>query len=103
MGAREEILGRIRQAVRGAPEVEIPRGYRTAPPVDDLARPVRRAGARLPRHRARAARRRGARRDHRAGTGAPHGDPRRTPARMVGGAPSPPAGRWPNWTPPTAS
>ncbi|GAA4532518.1 LutC/YkgG family protein [Nonomuraea ferruginea] len=37
MGAREEILGRIRQAVRGAPEVEIPRGYRTAPPVDDLA------------------------------------------------------------------
>ncbi|HLU71523.1 MAG TPA: LUD domain-containing protein [Nonomuraea sp.] len=36
MGAREEILGRIRQAVRGAPEVEIPRAYRTAPQVDDL-------------------------------------------------------------------
>ncbi|MFG1945485.1 lactate utilization protein C [Nonomuraea sp. NPDC048826] len=37
MGAREEILGRIRQAVRGAPEVEIPRAYRTAPQVDDTA------------------------------------------------------------------
>lgn len=40
MGAREEILGRIRQAVRGAPEVRIPRAYRTAsarrPHVDDL-------------------------------------------------------------------
>ncbi|MDA0638317.1 LUD domain-containing protein [Nonomuraea sp. MCN248] len=36
MGAREEILGRIRQAVRGAPEVRIPRAYRPAPPVDDL-------------------------------------------------------------------
>ncbi|WP_049570048.1 LutC/YkgG family protein [Nonomuraea sp. SBT364] len=36
MSAREEILGRIRQAVRDAPEVGIPRGYRTAARVDDL-------------------------------------------------------------------
>ncbi|WP_327105812.1 LutC/YkgG family protein [Nonomuraea glycinis] len=36
MNAREEILGRIRQAVRDAPEVEIPRAYRTRPPVADL-------------------------------------------------------------------
>ena len=30
MTARERILGRVRAAVAGAPEVEIPRGYRTA-------------------------------------------------------------------------
>ncbi|WP_336210090.1 LutC/YkgG family protein [Nonomuraea sp. LPB2021202275-12-8] len=36
MSAREEILGRIRAAVRGAPEVDIPRAYRTQPWVDDL-------------------------------------------------------------------
>ncbi|MGW7481777.1 LutC/YkgG family protein [Nonomuraea muscovyensis] len=35
-GAREEILGRIRRAVEGAPEVEIPRGYRTTTDVADL-------------------------------------------------------------------
>ncbi len=35
MNAREEILGRIRQAVRHAPEVEVPRAYRTWPRVDD--------------------------------------------------------------------
>ncbi|MEU4576921.1 MULTISPECIES: LUD domain-containing protein [Nonomuraea] len=35
MSAREEILGRIRRAVRDAPEVEIPRDYRTSVPVDD--------------------------------------------------------------------
>ncbi|MFI6539494.1 lactate utilization protein C [Nonomuraea sp. NPDC050547] len=34
-GAREEILGRIRKAVEGAPEVEIPRDYRTSVPVAD--------------------------------------------------------------------
>lgn len=36
MGAREEILGRIRQAVAGAPEVEIPRGYRLAVQHEDI-------------------------------------------------------------------
>lgn len=36
MGAREEILARVRQAVAGAPEVEIPRGYRTTIPIEDL-------------------------------------------------------------------
>jgi len=36
MSAREEIIGRIRRAVRDAPEVEIPRGYRTSAQVDDL-------------------------------------------------------------------
>ncbi|MFI9558309.1 lactate utilization protein C [Nonomuraea endophytica] len=35
MGAREEILGRIRAAVKGAPEVEIPRDYRTSVTVAD--------------------------------------------------------------------
>lgn len=36
MSAREVILGRIRQAVSGAPEVEIVRAYRTAVPYDDV-------------------------------------------------------------------
>lgn len=36
MGAREEILGRIRRAVQDAPEVEIVRGYRTSVPVEDV-------------------------------------------------------------------
>ncbi|MFI6504557.1 lactate utilization protein C [Nonomuraea typhae] len=35
MGAREEILDRIRQAVQGAPDVEITRDYRTVTPVED--------------------------------------------------------------------
>ncbi|MDR8412098.1 LUD domain-containing protein [Nonomuraea sp. 3-1Str] len=34
--AREEILARIRRAVDGAPELEIPRDYRATAPVDDL-------------------------------------------------------------------
>ncbi|WP_157252675.1 LutC/YkgG family protein [Nonomuraea typhae] len=33
--ARDEILGRIREAVRGAPDVEITRDYRTVTAVDD--------------------------------------------------------------------
>ncbi|GAA3446574.1 LutC/YkgG family protein [Planomonospora venezuelensis] len=40
MSTREEVLGRIRRAVEGAPEVpeaEIPRAYRTEVPCDDLA------------------------------------------------------------------
>ncbi|MEV0593813.1 LutC/YkgG family protein [Nonomuraea cavernae] len=36
MSAREEILARIRRAVDGAPEVEIPRAYRTTGEVADL-------------------------------------------------------------------
>ncbi|MFI7145642.1 lactate utilization protein C [Nonomuraea sp. NPDC050022] len=36
MSARDEILARVRRAVAGAPEVTIPRGYRTAAQVDDL-------------------------------------------------------------------
>ncbi|MFD1541471.1 LutC/YkgG family protein [Nonomuraea guangzhouensis] len=36
MSARDEILARVRRAVEGAPEVAIPRGYRTAAPVEDL-------------------------------------------------------------------
>ncbi|MFI6920323.1 lactate utilization protein C [Nonomuraea spiralis] len=36
MGAREEILARVRAAVAGAPEVEIVRGYRTGGDVDDV-------------------------------------------------------------------
>ncbi|MEU7896377.1 LUD domain-containing protein [Nonomuraea sp. NPDC049152] len=36
MSARKEILDRVRRAVEGAPEVEIPRDYRTSIPVDDL-------------------------------------------------------------------
>ncbi|MFI7610709.1 lactate utilization protein C [Nonomuraea terrae] len=36
MSAREEILSRIRKAVGGAEDVEIPRGYRTERQVDDL-------------------------------------------------------------------
>ncbi|GAA5054842.1 L-lactate dehydrogenase complex protein LldG [Thermocatellispora tengchongensis] len=34
--SRDLILARVRAAVRGAPEVEIPRGYRTAAPGTDL-------------------------------------------------------------------
>lgn len=36
MSAREEILGRVRKAVAGAPEVEIPRDYRMSVELDDL-------------------------------------------------------------------
>jgi L-lactate dehydrogenase complex protein LldG len=36
MSARDEILARVRRAVEGAPEVTIPRGYRTATQVADL-------------------------------------------------------------------
>ncbi|HEX4815613.1 MAG TPA: lactate utilization protein C [Nonomuraea sp.] len=36
MSAREEILAKVRKAVAGAPEVEIPRDYRTTRPADDL-------------------------------------------------------------------
>ncbi|MEV0347101.1 lactate utilization protein C [Nonomuraea sp. NPDC050680] len=36
MSARDEILARVRRAVAGAPEVAIPRGYRTTAQVDDL-------------------------------------------------------------------
>lgn len=36
MSARDEILARVRRAVAGAPEVTIPRGYRTATQVADL-------------------------------------------------------------------
>jgi L-lactate dehydrogenase complex protein LldG len=36
MGAREDILGRVRKAVKDAPQVEIERGYRTSWPVEDL-------------------------------------------------------------------
>ncbi|MEU8245835.1 lactate utilization protein C [Nonomuraea sp. NPDC048916] len=36
MSAREEILARIRRAVDGAPEVEIPRAYRTEGRIPDL-------------------------------------------------------------------
>ncbi|NUS03173.1 MAG: lactate utilization protein C [Nonomuraea sp.] len=36
MGAREEILAKVRKAVAEAPEVEIVRSYRTEPHVDDV-------------------------------------------------------------------
>jgi L-lactate dehydrogenase complex protein LldG len=36
MSARDEILAKVRAAVAGAPETEIPRDYRMTPQVDDL-------------------------------------------------------------------
>ncbi|MGW2156096.1 LutC/YkgG family protein [Nonomuraea sp. NPDC001699] len=36
MGAREEILAKVRKAVADAPEVEVARHYRTRPQVDDV-------------------------------------------------------------------
>ncbi|WP_084964762.1 LutC/YkgG family protein [Thermoactinospora rubra] len=49
MNARQEILARIRRAVAGAPEVEIPRGYRTHVTLED---PVGRFAERVGDYRA---------------------------------------------------